>query len=126
MIDAMYTAVAGLRVSAQRLGAAAQNIVNARSSGRLEPYDGYVPVRVDQTTGGGSPRAVVRPLDTPSFPAYAPGDPSANTEGLVGMPAVSLPSQFVESSVARRSYAANAAVLRPGDELLQILVDRQV
>lgn len=43
MIEAMQTAIAGLRVSVQRLGVAAENIANVRSSGGLELYDGYVP-----------------------------------------------------------------------------------
>lgn len=127
MIEAMHTAIAGLRVSVQRLGVATDNIVNASSSGRVEPYDGYVPQRLNQSTGaGGGPVATAGPIDNPAFPAYAPSDPSANADGVVGMPAVSLPSQFVEVSVARRSYAANVAVLQTTSEMMKILVDREV
>lgn len=127
MIEAMHSAVAGLRVSAQRLGVAAENIVNARTSGRLEPYDGYVPQRLVQTTDvGGAPRATVRDVAIPSFPAYAPSDPAANAKGVIGMPNVSLPSQFVELSVARRSYEANVAVLQTTQGMMKILIDREV
>tara|TARA_R110002110_G_scaffold410123_1_gene633148 strand:+ start:22201 stop:22584 length:384 start_codon:yes stop_codon:yes gene_type:complete len=127
MIEAMNAAVAGLRVSAQRLGVAADNIANAGSSGRVEPYDGYVPQRLMQSTGaGGGPQATVWPIDNPAFPAYAPSDPSANADGVVGMPNVSLPSQFVEISVARRSCEANIAVLQTTSEMMKILVDREV
>jgi len=127
MIEAMHSAIAGVRVSAQRLGVAADNIANARSSGRLEPYDGFVPQRLVQTTGvGGGPRATVRPIDNPTFPAYAPTDPSANADGVVGMPNVSLSAQFVELSVAQRSYEANIAVLETTNDLMKILVNREV
>jgi len=127
MIEAMQTAIAGLHVSVQRLGVAADNIANARSSGRLAPYDGYVPQRLVQSTGaGGGPHAARRPVDNPSFPAYAPSDPSANADGVVGMPNVSLPLQFVEISVARRSYEANVAVLQTTGEMMNILFDREV
>lgn len=127
MIEAMHTAIAGLRVSVQRLGVAADNIANARSSGSLAPYDGYVPLRLVQSSGAdGSPHATVRPIDNPSFPAYAPAAPFANADGVVGMPNVSLPAQFVELSVARRSYEANVAVLETTSDMMKILVDREV
>ena len=45
MIEAMQTAIAGLRVSVHRFGVAADNIANVGSTGRVEPYDGYVPQR---------------------------------------------------------------------------------
>ena len=127
MIEAMHTAIAGLRSNSTRLGTAAENIVNARSSGRLDIYDGYKPKVFQQTTDAvGRPRAVVKTSDTPFFPAYAPNDPSANGDGIVGMPNVSLPSQFVEFGVAQRSYAANIAVLEATNEMVKLLVDRDV
>lgn len=127
MIDAMHNAIAGLRVSVQRLGVATDNIANARSSGLLAPYDGFMPQRLDQTTdAGGSVRGSVRPIDAPVLPAYAPNDPSANADGVVGMPNVSLPAQFVDHAVARRSYEANVAVLKATNEMMKILVDREV
>lgn len=126
MIEAMHTAIAGLRVGAQRLGVAADNIANARTSGRLEPYDGFVPQRLDQTTeAGGGVRGLARSIDNPAFPAYAPNDPSANADGIVGMPNVSLPAQFVDLSVAQRSYEANIAVLETTSEMMKILVDHR-
>lgn len=63
MIQAFNAAVAGLRVSAVRLGVAAENIVNVHSSGTLSPYDGYVPKRVVQTTSAhGLPVAGAQPV----------------------------------------------------------------
>lgn len=126
MIEAMHTAVAGLRVSSQRLGVAANNIANARSSGELDPYTGYVPQRLEQTTtASGSPRATVQTVSNPAFPAYLPDDPDADASGTVGMPNVNLPGQFVELSVAQRSYEANLAVLRTTNDMMKVLVDRE-
>lgn len=126
MIDPMHNAIAGLRVSVQRLGVATDNVANARSSGRLTPYDGFVPQRLDQTTDArGGVRGTVKPIDTPALPAYAPNDPSANANGVVGMPNVSLPAQFVDHAVAQRSYEANVAVLKTTNEMMKILVDRE-
>ena len=126
MIEAMQTAIAGLRVNTVRLHVAADSIANMRSSGGRQPYDGFVPKVVTQTTDvTGAPRAKAQPAPIPSFPAYAPHDPAAGTDGMVGMPNVSLPGEFVELSVARRSYEANLAVLRTADEMMRVLVDRQ-
>jgi flagellar basal-body rod protein FlgC len=126
MIDAMHSAIAGLRVSVQRMGVAADNIANARTSGRLAPYDGFVPQRLDQTTGaGGGVRGTVQPIGNPAFPTYVPNDPSANADGAVGMPNVSLPAQYVELSVAQRSYEANLAVLEATNEMMKILLERR-
>ncbi|MBT3401861.1 MAG: flagellar biosynthesis protein FlgC [Rhodospirillaceae bacterium] len=123
----MQTAIAGLRVSVQRFGVAADNIANVGSTGRVEPYDGYVPQRLVQSTGAsGAPQARVRPFDNPAFPAYAPADRSANADGVVGMPNVNLPAQFVELSVAQRSYEANVAVLETTNDLMKFLVDREI
>ena len=127
MIDVMHTAIAGLRVSVQRLAVAADNVANASSSGRLEPYDGYAPQRLDQGThDGGAPHGIVRPIDNLAFPAYSPTDPLANTDGIVGMPKVSLPAQFVDLAVARWSYAANVAVLETTNEMMRIFTDPSV
>lgn len=126
MIEAMHTAVAGMNVSALRLGVAAGNIANARTSGPVEPYGGYVPQRVEQTTTlAGSPRATVQNISNPAFPAYLPDDPDADASGTVGMPNVNLPGQFVDLSIAQRSYEANIAVLRTMDDMMKILIDRE-
>lgn len=127
MTEAVNSAVAGLRTSVQRLSVAAVNIANARSAGALEPYDGFVPKRLVQSTGVGSaPIATALLVDDPAYPAYAPADPLANADGVVGMPNVNLPAQFVELSVAQRSYEANIVVLETTSELMKFLVDREV
>lgn len=126
MIEAMHTAIAGLRVNATRLAVAAENIAGMRSSGRAEPYGGYVPRVARQSTGeGGNPVMTVKPADVTFFPVYAPGNPDADSTGVIGMPNVSLTSQFVDISTAQRSYAANLAVLKTTDEMMQLLVDRE-
>ncbi|MEP4380837.1 MAG: flagellar basal body rod C-terminal domain-containing protein [Alphaproteobacteria bacterium] len=127
MIDAIQTAIAGLRVSALRFGVAANNIANAPASGGVEPYDGYSPQRLDQSTDArGGVRGIVQPIGRPVLPAYAPTDASANADGVFGMPNISLPAEFVDVAVARRSYEANVAVLETTNEMMRLLVDREV
>ncbi len=125
MIQAFNAAVAGLRVSAVRLGVAAENIVNVHSSGTLSPYDGYVPKRIEQTTTAhGTPVAVVKPVSNPSYPVYQPGDSRADADGLVGYPNVDLAENLVNLTIAQRSYEASLVTIRTASEMMQTLLDR--
>lgn len=127
MIQAFNAAVAGLRVSAQRLGVAAENIANVRSSGSLSPYDGYVPQRLEQsTTAQGTPASTVKPISQPSFPVYEPSDSRANAEGLVGYPNVDLAANIVDLTIAQRSYEANLVTIRTASDMMKVLLDRTV
>lgn len=125
MIQAFNAAVAGLRVSAVRLGVAAENIVNVHSSGTLSPYDGYVPKRVEQTTSAhNTPVANVVPVSNPSYPVYQPGDSRADADGLVGYPTVDLGANIVDLIIAQRSYEANLVTIRTASEMMKALLDR--
>ena len=125
MIQALHSAIAGLRVSAQRLGVAAENIANAQTSGSLSPYDGYVPQRLEQTTNAvGSPTATVRPISQASIPVYDPNDSRADANGLVGYPNVDLAANIVDAMIAQRSYEANMVTLRTASDMMKVLLDR--
>jgi flagellar basal body rod protein FlgC len=124
MIQAIENAVAGLKASVQRLGVAAENIVNARSVGRVEPYDGFVPHRVEQTSAPErGPRVTVRPVPVPSVQAYQPTSAVADLGGFVGLPNVRLPEQFIDVQVAQQSYEASLKVIETTDALQRVLID---
>ncbi|NKB49852.1 MAG: flagellar biosynthesis protein FlgC [Alphaproteobacteria bacterium] len=125
MIQALHTAIAGLRVSAQRLGVAAENIANVQTSGNLSPYDGYVPQRLEQTTTAvGTPTATAQPISQASFPVYSPADSRADAAGLVGYPNVDLAANIVDMTIAQRSYEANLVTLRTASDMMNVLLDR--
>ena len=125
MIQALNAAIAGLRVSAQRLGVAAENIANARSSGSLSPYDGYVPKQLVQSTNAtGEPTATTQPISQVSVPFYDPTDPKADANGLIGHPNVDLAANIVDATIAQRSYEANAVVMRTVNDMAKVLFDR--
>ena len=125
MIQAINAAVAGLRVSAQRLGVAAENIANVRSSGSISPYDGYVPQRLEQsTTAQGTPAATVKPIARPSYPVYDPADSRADANGQVGYPNVDLAANIVDLTIAQRSYEASLVTIRTASEMMKALLDR--
>lgn len=125
MIDAINAAIAGLRVSAQRFGVAAQNIANANTAGALAPYNGYVPQRLEQTTTAlGVPTAAAQPLSPAYTPVYAPNDSRANADGLVGYPNVDLAANIVDMKIAQHSYEANLATIRAASDMMKVLLDR--
>lgn len=125
MIQALHTAIAGLRVSAQRLGVAAENIANVNTSGALSPYDGYVPQRFEQTTtANGTPTATSQPISQASYPVYSPLDSRADAAGLVGYPNVDLAANIVDLSIAQRSYEANLVTIRAASDMMKVLLDR--
>ena len=125
MIQALHSAIAGLRVSAQRLGVAAENIANVQTSGNLSPYDGHGPRRLEQTTTAlGTPTATSRPISQASFPVYSPSDSRADAAGLVGYPNVDLAANIVDLTIAQRSYEANMATLRVASDMMKVLLDR--
>ena len=124
MIQGVQSALAGLRAAAQRVGIAAENISNARSSGALQPYDGYVPQQAAQSTNAtGTPVVTSRPLSPAHVAAYEPDNPDADANGLVGQPNVDLAQHFVELMLAEHAYKANAVTLRTIDELSKALYD---
>lgn len=127
MIQALNAAIAGLRVSAQRLGVAAENIANARSTGSVAPYDGYVPKQLVQSTNAtGEPTATVQPVAPAQahFPVYEPNSSKADANGLVGHPNVDLAANIVDATIAQRSYEANAVVIRTVNDMAKVLFDR--
>ena len=126
MIDAINTAVSGLRAATLRVNTAAQNIAAAPVSGNPDPaaYDGYVPQRVTQTTvqGGGTIAKAV-PVDPAFFTVFDPNDPNADADGRVGLPNVDLATEIVELTLAEHAYKANLAVIRTADEITEALLD---
>lgn len=124
MIEGIQSALAGLQAASQRVGIAADNISNARSSGRLDPYDGYVPKQaVQSTTATGTPTVTAKPLSTPFVVAYEPDNPDADADGLIGQPNVDLASNIVDLTLAEHAYKANLVTLRTIDEMSRALYD---
>lgn len=128
MIDALSTALSGIRAGAARLEAGASNVANVRSTGRLEPApDGtgraYMPVDVVQTAVPGGVATAYRPRSPATVAEYAPDSPDADPRGLVAAPNVDLAAEavgLVEASLAMR---ANIAVARVADRMARNALD---
>ncbi len=126
MIEAINTAVSGLRAASLRVTMAAENIAAAGVTGSADPaaYDGYVPQRVVQTTGaGGATIASAVAVDPAFLTIFDQNDPNADADGRVGVPNVDLATEIVELTLAEHAYKANLAVIRAADEITEALLD---
>ena len=105
-------AIQGLRLESKRMKVIAENIANARTS-RTETGGPYRRKQVVlETSRGQAVPKVVADVNTAFKSVYEPGNPDADTAGLVRMPNVDLPMELIDMVVASRAYQANAAVLK--------------
>lgn len=131
MINVINTALSGLAAAAKRVEATASNIANVSSAGALDPANGrapYTALTTTQTSVSGANgtglgvRSEFAPL-TPGFvPAFDPGSPFADENGLIGVPNVNLAQEAVNLKLAEVTYKAHASVLRTADELSEELL----
>lgn len=129
MIKAIGIALNGLNAASQRAAASASNIANINTVGSLEeggqpPYAALTTVSGAIAPETGGVRTDVVQKDPPFVPAFDPGSPFANGEGLVGAPNVSLEEEIVHLKIAELSYKANIATIKASenmsDELLSL------
>lgn len=132
MADLFGSATAGLRAASTRAAIVADNIVNARTTRPIDPpvdpaaaaaaY--FTPSRAVQTTGPTGQPVVNRvPIDPPYQPAFDPGHPDANADGLIGVANVNLAASIVELAQAEHAYKASIAVLNAANEMSGKLFD---
>ena len=132
MFNTVSIALSGLTASSLKASTAASNIANISTSGALSSEDGQAPYEARFTTQtsleSGGVRADVA-IRNPGFvPAFDPGSPFANSEGLIGAPNVDLAEEIINLKLAETTYKANVKTLQVAselsDELLNIFDDR--
>jgi flagellar basal-body rod protein FlgC len=124
-------AVSGLNVAALRFQTAASNIANSRSDGPLpgaaNPENfpaAYTPLHVNQVeVVGGGTSATVTAVSPATVPAFDPGAPFADGNGMVARPNIDLASELVQLLIARYTFAANAQVIRADAQMSAALLD---
>jgi len=128
MADPVSIALSGLNAASLRVGAAASNIANARTSGALATGDGpaaYTPVDVVTTSqGDAGTNATLEDRTPATYTAYDPNASYANADGLVAIPNVDEATEIVNLQQAALAYKANAAVIRVTDDMQHELLDR--
>ncbi|MDB5477671.1 MAG: putative flagellar basal-body rod protein FlgC [Alphaproteobacteria bacterium] len=105
------TALNGLAAQSRAIGAIAQNIANAGTTGKLAPKPGergaYAPI--DPVTLSPKANGVIALFD--------PDSPDANDDGLVAVPDISLEEQLTGALVAKDNFKANAKIIKIQQEM---------
>ncbi len=129
MFNAVSIALSGLTASSLKASTAASNIANLSTGGALSQEDGPAPyetrITTQTATENGGVQADVS-IKNPGFvPAYDPGSPFANADGLIGAPNTDLAEEIINLKQAEIAYKANINVIETqkelDDELLDIL-----
>ncbi len=114
-----------------RLEVAAENIANASTAGAIPGSDApagspapATPRRVDtiELSGGGT-KAVISNVSPAYTKAHDPSAPYANSNGDVAQPNIDLGTEIGNAMDARTQFAANAAVMKISDRMMQDLID---
>ncbi len=120
----------GLEVQSTRLRIVSENIANARSTGDTPGADPYrrktVTFGTELDRASGVERVTVKKLgvDRGDFVnEYDPGNPAADTNGMVKMPNVNILIEMADMREANRSYDANLQVIRQTRDLVASTID---
>jgi flagellar basal-body rod protein FlgC len=137
MISALRTSLSGLNAASESMSARADNIVNARTSARVDEVsltpaataaaeDVFRPYRVvNQSTRGGGVETEVEPVEPSHAVVDDPDDSNADAEGRVALPNVSLEEEVVGMRRDRTYWMANLAAMRTADEMAGALLDEE-
>lgn len=120
MMNVIQSALSGLFGASKKAEAAAANIANMHSTGRIDgtapaPYQAVTTIQQSRQEGG--VKTEIIPKDPPFIPTYSPNSPFADNTGLVGTPAVNLVEETVNLSRAETAYKANLTILRTADDM---------
>lgn len=120
----------GLEVQSTRLRIVSENIANARSTGDTPGADPYrrktVTFGSELDRVSGAERVTVKKLgvDRGDFVnEYDPGNPAADSNGMVKMPNVNILIEMADMREANRSYDANLQVIRQTRDLVASTID---
>lgn len=130
-MNAIGTALSGIRAATLRLDASANNIANANSTGPTPASANqsgaqvYQPLSVQQSPlqNGGVSAQVVR-SDKPAVPTYDPASPYTDAQGMIASPDVDIVSEMIDQLTAKLTYDANLSVVKTADEMQQSLIRR--
>lgn len=128
MVNAINSALSGLKAASKRIAVSAQNIANQHSTktvvnGQVSNTP-YIAQRVDQVSlSGGGVQVIARDVNPPSATVFDPDNPDADANGAVAVPNVSLEDEAINQKLASTAYKANLNVIKVQDTLDQSLLD---
>ena len=127
-MDALNTALSGLKAAQTRLAVSANNVANSQSTTQVvngqTVNKPYVPQTVDQQSqNAGGVTTTLRDVAPPSVPVFAPENPASGEDGILQLPNVNLETEVANQLLASNNYKANLAVMRRANETYESLLD---
>jgi flagellar basal-body rod protein FlgC len=130
LVASLKIAGSGLEAQSARLRIVAENMANARSTGRIPGSDPYLRKtvtfanEVDRASGSSLVRVGAYGVDHTAFRVeYEPGNPAADAKGNVKYPNVNILTEVADMREANRAYEANLQVMKQSRDLLSMTID---
>ncbi len=130
LLAPLSVAASGLHAQSERMLIAAQNIANARTTGKAPGADPYrrktisFVSELDRQTGVEVVRVARYGTDPSPFRVeYNPGHPAADRNGYVKLPNVNTLIETADLRDANRMYQANLQVVRQAREIVSMTID---
>jgi flagellar basal-body rod protein FlgC len=122
-------AASGLQAQSMRLRVVSENIANAQSTGPSAGADPYLrktvsfESQVDRASGANLVEVKSIGVDQAPFKLERdPGNPAADSNGMVKMPNVNVLIELADMREANRSYEANLQVAKQSADMLSMTV----
>jgi flagellar basal-body rod protein FlgC len=122
-------AASGLQAQSMRLRVVSENIANAQSTGPSAGADPYLrktvsfESQVDRPSGANLVEVKSIGVDQAPFKLERdPGNPAADSNGMVKMPNVNVLIELADMREANRSYEANLQVAKQSADMLSMTV----
>jgi|SRR6516165_3503150 flagellar basal-body rod protein FlgC len=123
MNAAFAIAKSGMQAASLRLDVSASNVANMSSDGPLPDATNATAFPPDQVEVAGGTAAQASNVSPSYVPAYDPGAPYADKNGMVAAPNVDLTNEVVQQMTAAYEFAANARVLQTASQMMKTLLD---
>ncbi|MCZ4290509.1 flagellar basal body rod protein FlgC [Hoeflea alexandrii] len=123
-------ASSGLSVQETRMRVVSENLANAQSTGNTPGADAYrrktisFSWELDRTIGASRAEVAKIDVDPADFTIeYDPGNPAADSKGMVKLPNVNVLIELADMREANRSYEANLQTVKQTRELVSMTID---
>lgn len=123
-------ASSGLHVQETRMRVVSENLANAQSTGDTPGADAYrrktisFSWELDRTIGASRAEVAKIDVDPADFTIeYDPGNPAADSNGMVKLPNVNALIELADMREANRSYEANLQTVKQTRELVSMTID---
>jgi flagellar basal-body rod protein FlgC len=130
LVASLKISASGLEAQSSRLRVVSENLANARSTGDTPGADPYrrktvsFAQELDRASGVNTVEIKKIGVDKSDFRTeYDPGNPAADSNGVVKYPNVNILVEMADMREANRSYEANLQSIRQARDLINSTID---